>query len=172
MDFAAILALRRFSCRTFSCGRSAGLSVQLAVARGRDSCRVFLNSYARCFFLDGAKPCWAGWRWCSRKQRRSKKGATASLQRVVQQHPSSFLLPLLLHEDFLSRLLENPRERVRTGEGCICIHCISVWPAGMMKMEKLSKQYTSTGNLCSCFFFWRRLISLCSYSFWRPLNYF
>ena len=32
------------------------------------------------------------------------------------------------------------------------------------------KVYTSTGNIGS-FFFWRRLISVCSYSFWRRSNF-
>ena len=44
-------------------------------------------------------------------------------------------------KDLKSRLRENPFERVRTGGGSICIHCISMWPAGMMKTGKLSKQY-------------------------------
>ena len=73
----SILALRRFSCRTFSCRRSAGVSVQLALAGGRDSCRVyrgfmFLNSCAR-RFLKWCKNFWSGWWWCSRKQRRSTR---------------------------------------------------------------------------------------------------
>ena len=33
-------------------------------------------------------------------------------------------------------------------------------------------KYPSTGNLSSCFFYLRGLISLCSYSFWRRSNYF
>ena len=32
--------------------------------------------------------------------------------------------------------------------------------------------YTSTGNLSRCFFTRRKLISVCSYSFWRRSNYF
>ena len=34
------------------------------------------------------------------------------------------------------------------------------------------KVYTSTGNISSCFFIWRELVSVCSFSFLRRSNYF
>ena len=38
--------------------------------------------------------------------------------------------------------------------------------------NQIDFEYTSTGNLSSCFFILGGLISICSYSFWRRSNYF
>ena len=39
------------------------------------------------------------------------------------------------------------------------------------RKEENEQRYPSTGNISSCFFFLRGLISVCSYSFWRQSNY-
>ena len=43
---------------------------------------------------------------------------------------------------------------------------------GLWVTDMVLWQYPSTGNFSSCFFIWRGLISLCSYSFWRRSNFF
>ena len=119
---------------------STGLGRRTRLVQSPSRRRV-LNSYARCF-LDGAKPGWSGWRWCSRKQRRSNEGATSQPSKSCPANTHQVFYCLSFIKEVLeSRLLENPGERVRTGGGSICIHCISVWPAGTMKTGKLSKQY-------------------------------